>query len=326
MNQIVDNTLEGLGESTVTEVAGETPMKPNCFVIGAPKCGTTAVCDYLADHPQAFLCYPKEPMFWSDDFPGMRKKVDGIEQYRKLFANASTDHDVIAEGSTLYLHSETAVKSILEFQPNARFIAMLRDPIELVHAWHQEQNFAYIENEPDFERAWELQAARANGEQIPHTCPEPRMLEYENFARLGKAVDRFMQLVPASQRLILTMDDLKSDTRKVWVHVQDFLGLEDDGRTVFPKSNAAKTHRFKWLSNLVLDPPPALQPLVEQTRKALRHSSGPVAWLKRNLTKPQKRAAIRPAFRAHLQELLQEDVDHVASLLDRDLSHWLRNS
>ena len=63
---------------------------PNYFLVGAPKCGTTAISVYLREHPQVFFCNPKEPCYWRDDMPGIRESygIESLEQYLALFGDA----------------------------------------------------------------------------------------------------------------------------------------------------------------------------------------------------------------------------------------------
>ena len=47
-------------------------MLPDFFIVGAPKCGTTAISEYLRTHPRIFMCKPKEPHYFALDIPGYR--------------------------------------------------------------------------------------------------------------------------------------------------------------------------------------------------------------------------------------------------------------
>ncbi|NJO14781.1 MAG: sulfotransferase [Thioploca sp.] len=58
--------------------------KPNFFIVGAPKCGTTALSEYLSSHPNVFMSYPKEPHYFSTDMPNKRSS-SSLEDYLQLF-------------------------------------------------------------------------------------------------------------------------------------------------------------------------------------------------------------------------------------------------
>ncbi|SRR6056297_999156 len=133
--------------------------KPNFFIIGAPKCGTTSLYYYLKDHPDIFMAEPKEPHYFSTDFSDKFRKVLTREDYLNLFKEAKK-YKAVGEGSTEYLYSKEAVPNILKFNSEAKFIVMVRNPIELVISLHQELFVEMNENIEDVEKAWDLQEKR----------------------------------------------------------------------------------------------------------------------------------------------------------------------
>lgn len=303
-------------------------MTPNTFIVGAPKTGTTSLAQYLSEHDNVFFCVPKEPFYLCHDFPHLKAQhfLKDDADYLALFAKADpAQHSVVAEGSTNYLRSEVAVKEALKLNPEARFIAILRHPVELVHAFHMEQIFARNEDQKDFETAWDLQESRARGENLSAECSEPDMLQYRAVASLAAQVQRFIDTVPEGQRLIFLQDDLKADTGAVYRQTLAFLGLPDDGRTEFPVANAARAHRSEWIAKLVLSPPPLLRGPMLWLRQVLRERRPPfVEWIKAKLRKPEKRAALSPAFEQRLNDTFAADIDALETLLGRDLSGWRR--
>ncbi|MGH6917730.1 MAG: sulfotransferase, partial [Geminicoccaceae bacterium] len=77
---------------------------PDFFIVGAPKCGTTALYNYLRDHPRIFLPERKEVHFFCDDlnFP-TRSAIRDWNEYLALFVGA-TDYMLIGETSASYLY------------------------------------------------------------------------------------------------------------------------------------------------------------------------------------------------------------------------------
>jgi hypothetical protein len=103
-------------------------LRPNLFLIGAMKSGTTSLHMYLASHPQIFMSTPKEPAYFARE-DVWRK---GEEWYLSLFASA---HDalVIGESSTSYTKAPRFAhvpERISQFNPAARLIYIMRDPVE----------------------------------------------------------------------------------------------------------------------------------------------------------------------------------------------------
>ena len=299
---------------------------PNCFIIGAPKCGTSAMAAYLNEHPSVFFCNPKEPFYWCDDYPQLRNRhnLNSLQGYLELFAEATDEHQVLAEGSTNYLASTTAVEEIMKFNPESRFIVMLRDPVEVVHAFHSEVLFSRIESEANFEHAWRLQTVRQSGRAIPAACEAPQFLQYAAVAHFPRQLKRFFSRVPESQRHVVLFDDFVADTSKVYLECIEFLGLEPYQKDSFDVVNSSHQHRFEWLSNLVLRPPTPLRPFVNSFRKmARKFKGGMVERLKTLLRKPTRRAPLRPGFRHELERFFAPQIQETSKLLGRDLGMWL---
>lgn len=108
----------------------------NLFIIGAMKSGTTSLHNYLNEHPAIFMCEPKEPGFFVEELAWSK----GIEWYRSLFAEAN-GAVVVGESSTHYTKLPVykgVPERIARFNPNARFIYLMRDPVEraISHYWH----------------------------------------------------------------------------------------------------------------------------------------------------------------------------------------------
>lgn len=108
----------------------------NLFIIGAMKSGTTSLHNYLAGHPDVFMCEPKEPGFFVEELAWSK----GIDWYRNLFVQAG-GKAVVGESSTHYTKLpiyKGVPERIAEFNPDARFIYLMRDPVEraISHYWH----------------------------------------------------------------------------------------------------------------------------------------------------------------------------------------------
>ena len=110
---------------------------PNLFIIGAMKCGTTSLHTYLGTHPQIFMSDPKEPFFFSRESNWSK----GDKSYVKLFAKGR-DAVIRGEASIEYAAAPEfsgVPQRIFKFNPEARFIYVMRDPIErtISHYWHR---------------------------------------------------------------------------------------------------------------------------------------------------------------------------------------------
>ncbi len=307
----------------------QTPS-PDFFIIGAPKCGTTALAQYLSEHPSVFFCVPKEPFFWATDHLKARgiNDLHSLEDYLGLFATADpVRHRSIGEGSTTYLQSHAAVAEILKFRPDAKFIVMLRNPIDVVHGMHGELMRHFAEDETDFEKAWALQADRAAGKHVPANDRFAHQLQYHDVASFAPQLRRLFDQVPEHRRRIILFDDFIQDARTVYHDTLNFLGLPDDGRSEFPKVNAAGNYRMQSLGRLAHHPPAIIAGPVKLFRAwYIRRGGRMKQMLHRLVQKESPRESLRPVFREHLKNVFRDDIEQTSQLLGRDLTEWTRTA
>jgi hypothetical protein len=288
---------------------------PNLFVIGAPKCGTSALCGYLATHPHIFMCDPKEPHYFNQDFD--RRYAESLDFYLSLFNSAGPEHLWRGEGSTAYLYSEVALARIIEFDPRARFVAAVRNPVEMIQALHAQRVRDFTEDVMDFESALKLEARRRQGARIPAACPDHKLLAYRAFCRVGQQLRRACSVLPPAQLHVIVYDDLVANPGQVYEDVLRFLNLEFDGRAEFPRVNPRRHFRFGRLER-------GLRTIkAARERHALPGGLGLHALVNRfNLVSASR--APRPEVLDDLRAFFADDVALLSTLLQRDLSHWLK--
>lgn len=298
-------------------------MKPNFFIIGAPKSGTTALSEYLRSHDNVFISVDKEPNYWNDDFKNICTVRD-YDEYLALFRDAGSQHHAIGEASVNYLRSARAVPRIVETFPDARFVVLLRNPVDLAYSWHGQMVFGLYEDDVDFESAWRKQAARRRGELVPATCVEPKVLDYFDVAALGSQVQRLMANTARDSVQIHLFDDFKKDPGKVYRDTLAFLGLADDGRSEFPVINENKSHRNKLIARFVERPPALWVAGARAVRRTFGiQRIGLLRGLRERNKVAHKRAPMSPNFRAELIEEFRAEFELLSEVLGRDLSDWL---
>ncbi|TAN52523.1 MAG: sulfotransferase [Methylococcaceae bacterium] len=299
--------------------------QPNFFIVGAPKCGTTALSRYLQEHPQIFMCDPKEPHYFADDLPRHRY-VDNLDAYQALFRPAVTQR-IVGEASVGYLFSAVALSNIRAYNPEAKIIAMVRNPLEMALSLHGQLLYAAYEDETDFATAWHRQAERRSGLHIPPACRAPAFLQYAEVCRLGRQIERLLDIFPANHVKIIVFDDLAADTAAVYRDVLHFLGLPDDGRTAFARVNSAKRPRSRRLAQFVAKYKPLAVSWALRTQAISGLNILPL--MKRLVTVNEQstgKTTLAPALRAELATCFRDDVALLARLLQRDFSHWLTGS
>src|SRR6185369_8360971 len=141
---------------------------PNFFLIGAAKAGTTALYNCVNQHPEIFMSPVKEPHYFTfegeipvfegpggDYFP--RVAIHRPIDYISLFSGAS-NQKVIGEASTTYLSSPVAAFRIKKSAPEAKIVALLRQPADRAYSQYNFYRFHRIESAPDFSTALEMEA------------------------------------------------------------------------------------------------------------------------------------------------------------------------
>ncbi len=302
--------------------------QPNFFISGAPRCGTTALYAYLSEHPQIFMSEVKELNYFAADFPHLHKIAFRSEaDYLRLFRGAGESHLAVGEASPFYLYSEVAFERMRAFNPKAKVLLTLRNPVDFIHSYHQLNLSLLRENEPNLEKAWDLQEARRRGEHLPPSAREPRLLLYGEMGRFSIHVRRLLKIFPPEQVKIFLFDDFRRDTRQVYEEALAFLNVPSDGRSVFPQINAGFGNRSALLARLFHPPQPVYRAFMR-----LISMFGPDFMknvfrlydrLERMNTNKIDRASLNPALRARLAAYFRPDIEILAELIGRDLSHWL---
>ncbi len=303
---------------------------PDFFVIGAPRCGTTAMCRYLSRNPQICFSRPKEPHYLArlDHEPTSAElERDYLAPY---FSHLESGHSAVGEGSVSYLYLPGVIERIERLNPKARYVVMVRNPLDMLRSYHLRMLFLLQEDEADFDRAWALEASRKNGENIPGTCLDPRMLFYSEAAKFGVQVERLFELVGRDRSHVIVFDDFKADLLNTYKTLLDFLEVEYDGQTEFERRYASHIYRYRWLQKLLFVPAirsgQIVKKMQSRTRKYNPDGSKQPGLLKRigNLNRvPQAPAPLSPELSDTIRDTLRPDVRRLSELLGRDLEFWL---
>jgi len=314
------------------------PLLPNFFIAGAPKAGTTSLYHYLDQHPEIYMSPVKEPSFFADEIRPenfsdemlrmVRHDIDTLPAYlsgpmtSKRFAGPVTDFDsylklfqraggykAVGEASVCYLWSESAPRNIAARCPEARIIIILRHPVE--RAFAQYMHVLSLELEPMTFREY-IDASRA--------CTNSRLSKlhpFLEFGRYSEQVQRYLDAFPREQIRIFLYEDYLRDPAALLREVFSFLSVDasfepDRSRHYLearvPRSLAV--HRFLTRSGMWRSGKNAL----------------PASWRRRlrgAVFRPSNSIPLLPDDRAFLAGYYRDDVEHLAELLQRDLSAWL---
>jgi hypothetical protein len=297
---------------------------PNFFIIGAPKCGTTSLAAWLGEHPNIYFSPIKEPFFFSTDLN--RRFITNWADYLELFKDSNDNHLMFGEGSTDYLFSKEAVRTIEKEMPGSRYIVLVRNPVDMAYALHGQQLFSGLEDVRDFKQAWDLSEVRRNGLQVPNACKEPKLLDYQSYCKLGEQIDRLYRIVPKERVLVLVLDDIKQSPRQEYIKVLNFLSLPDDGRLEFPVYNVAKEWHPVWFGEIVKRIKRYFYIMKYEKMLLPKHSLGFIAFLQKTGTNKRVRAPMSDSLRKELTDFFVEDIELLEHIIHRDFSKWRTSS
>ncbi len=293
---------------------------PNLFIVGAPKCGTTAMWSYLGKHPDIFAA-GKEYHFFGSDLAYRDQQRPDIQSYLSYFSGA-TDERYVLDASIGYLTSRLAAKEIASSSPESRIIAILRNPVDMMHSLHSELLFQGDEDVADFGGALALEERRKRGENIPATCQSVWALFYREVAHYSEQLVRYFDAVGRERVHVVIFDDLQADVAASYRTVLEFLGVDPTFRPELPVVNANKRARSDFVVKILRSPPP----LARRLGRMLVHNQGARRTIGGRLqslnagTRP--RPPIEPELRRSLEIEFRSEVSTLSELLGRDLSAW----
>ena len=310
-----------------TPVINGRRAAPNLFLVGAAKCGTTAMASYLGQHPEIFFSNPKEPIYFGRDLAHAWRLEDS-SAYLDLFARAEGARWV-GEGTVWYLYSQRAAEEIKSFSPHAKIIVMLRNPIDVIYSLHGQFLFSGNEDRGSFERALEAEPLRRNGKAIPRAAHFPAGLLYSEVVRYSEQIQRFADVFGRENIAVVIYDDFAKAPQESYRRVLDFLDVSTDHEPEYAVVNSARVIRSVPLHRWLIKPPVDLwNPSRLLPPGRLAHG---LQWRAQTLRsrlydmnlQQRRRPPMRPETRDGLKRRLRPEVETLSRMLDRDLTSWV---
>lgn len=240
-------------------------LKPNLFIVGAPRCGTTAWVHYLQSHPDIFFPEVKELHYFSPDLPPTQRHIETLDDYLRLFENAGSAK-IVGEASVRSLYSKVAARNIHSFNPDAKIIIFVRDQAEYLRSRHSEMLYAGLEELDDFESAWRESVAGPR-QSLSGRCANPALLDYASWGRFFEQSERFFAHFSDEQVRVFSFSSWVAAPRATYLEILRFLAVEDDGRTEFPVVNERREPRSSFLMDFLRSPPKPLKAVVAKLKK-----------------------------------------------------------
>ena len=293
-------------------------MKPNFLIVGAPKCGTTAMWRYLGQHPEIWMCPTKDLHYFGSDLNFTIRKRHSLSDYLGFFD--SVDTNVAGEASVWYLYSQNAAREIAQFDPHMKIIIMLRDPIAMMYAHYTQMRFNGLgfEDQAEFSQALALEGARSKGHDLPKGTPLPEALLYRRIGTYSEQIQRYWDVFPKQQVLILIQEDMKDDTQSVYQQTLSFLGVDPAFEADFKRVNTHKVTRFEWVRRLVGYTPQSVKNVLPNNARQMIGKG-----IRRWNSKHEKRTPLSAELKIHLYKEFAPEVEKLSSMLGRCL--WTDN-
>jgi DNA polymerase III psi subunit len=176
----------------------------------------------------------KEPRFFVPELrsrywrpaASRRKRPHTLDGYRALFSGARPEQR-IGEATPEYLRSREAARRIAEVAPDARIVAVLREPASFLRSLHLQAVHNYTETQKDFRKAIELEPARRAGKRVPRFSQSPKSLLYSDHVRYVEQLRGYHEAFGREQVLVLIYDDFRADNEATVRRVLRFLDVED---------------------------------------------------------------------------------------------------
>ena len=299
--------------------------RPNLFIIGAPKSGTTSLYEYLRGHPDVFMSPMKEPFYFAPDvISGPRRRQlrygENEADYLALFDDAGSQR-WLGEASTGYMVSREAARLVHDFAPGARLVAMVRNPVEVVHALHDERVSHRVEEITDFAAALDADEERRAGRRLPDGST-PLGATYLDAGRFGEQLTRWFNEYGRERVHVIVFDDFAADTAGSFAEVLRFLEVD---QSYWPASFDVHNPSHRMRGGLIG------RLRRSQLGRALRRLAGSLFGERRatrlarevrhsRVTRTDnEREPLTPALRARLEAEFEADVDRLGVAIGRDL-------
>jgi hypothetical protein len=285
-------------------------LKQNCFfIIGAPKCGTTSLALHLSEHPEIAFSDPKEPHYFSSDYPFGPPTLTSLENYLHCFKPTEQTR-MFGEGSVFYLYSNEAIQKIEEFSSHqAKYIVCLRNPVDAsfsLHAqhvafgWEPERNYLAA-----IQRSESLKSISVSEEKIRN------ILEYRRLYSYSSYIDRLLSQVDRQRVLFYILERNGQNLPKFYDSLHDFLGVSRRVVQVERRANEARRINRDWIYQMLTNP------IMLSAAKLFRKIVAPQGF---DLGRPIRQ--ISKKERQIAREIFAKDILKTSEILDFNSEYW----
>jgi hypothetical protein len=274
-------------------------MLPNFVILGSQKAGTTSLYQVLRLHPEIFMPAKKELNYFFHE----AEYSKGADYYQSYFKGAPTTAKAIGEASPGYICHPLAPARIHELLPDAKLIVTVRNPIARAYSqyWDNRRSLSETLSFPEVI------------EQALEETYIPGRLGYFSRGTYMQYIQRYLDLFPAENLLVLPFEDLKADAARFYQRCFEFLGV--DAAFSCPEMTLAANPAAVWDN-------PLYRWFFENSKRASRLPAR-----LRRFTFWGKRAAYQYPLmdadsKARLVDFYRPWNEQLGEFLGRDLTHW----
>ena len=279
--------------------------KVNLFIIGSAKSGTTSLHDYLDQHPNICMSSVKEPNFFScqdiknDNLYYLDAPlIHRTEDYEKLFK--PNEDKYLGESSVSYMYYPNAVKRIKKYNPQAKIIMLLRNPVERAFSHYlMDYSSGYINC--DFGQL-------IRNEQV-HSVAYQQVVKYGLYF---EQIKRVLEEFPKENVLVLISENSLNNLKRTMVEIEEFLELNEFSDYSFNVKNSYLAAKSGFIKQVYRSPKAKLI-LKKLISKKLKDS------LKLRFLSAKK-PLMHETDRAFLLKLYEKDLILLSELIDTDLN------
>jgi len=289
-------------------------MKVDFFIVGAPKAGTTSLYHYLNEHPKISMSSQKEPDYFSDEDiqnEGMyygKNRIDTIKKYHGLFDDNSASK-LKGEASVSYLFYKNVPQKIKAYNPGAKIIIMLRNPIDRAFS-HYLMDYRLGLVSDSFEDIIDQKLVHKNAKLFYQ--------QYIELSEYANQVKRYLDVFNEKEILFIEYEDFKKDVLGIVKRTYLFLGVNEiyepdvnkkHNTYTMPKNSIIRfIYSFVILRNILS----FLFPKNLANR------------LRAVLFKDDKKPVLLDETRNRLKQLFTNDVNTLGKMLNKDFSRWTK--
>lgn len=294
---------------------------PNVLMIGAARCGTTALYHLLKQHPQIFLPVQKE----LDFFPAEGKKlnfrgpcdynmnnraVTRLEKYASYFSEVK-DEKAVLEISPWYLYSEIAAERIYHHIPDVKIVVMLRNPVDRAFSHYVLMRKLGFEPLLDFSEALKEEERRIRDNWAFGW-------HYLRVGLYAEQLKRYYDIFDEGQIKVFLYEEFKKEPDAFFKELFDFIGVDGHFPHVNKEVHASVLPKSDWIIRIMKEEnllrtvlkhfiPLSIRPRIHQKITSI------------NIHKP----SVDKKTRRELTDYYRNDIVKLSGLISRDLSAWL---